>query len=211
MRSSLALLFVFGAAGVASAQPSETLVLAPPAPSATSGMWLDFGVGATRVDPGDGNTYRGSYVRFAPQTTINRMFYLGAEIDIGSFDMSQPSAGNTAARGGSSGTGTTMSNGDSGALAAAKLVAGARLMAGAFSGGLELASGVRYTTVTGETGLTGVSEGRGVVEARGRLDVWVTPHLTIGALAGSDIVRRDEATFALNVGFHFEPFDHTRY
>jgi len=59
-----------------------------------------------RLDPGDGNTYRGNYVRFAPQTTINRMFYLGAEIDIGSFDGSQPSATDTAARGGSSGTST---------------------------------------------------------------------------------------------------------
>ena len=212
MRSSLALLFVFGAAGVASAQPSEALVLVPPAPSATSGMWLDFGLGATRIDPGNGQTYRGTYARFAPQTTINRMFYLGAEIDIGSFDGSQPSATDTAARGGSSGTSTTtMSSGDTGTLAAAKLVAGARLMAGAFSGGLELAGGVRYASVTDISGVTTHADGMGVVEARGRLDLWVTPHVTIGALAGSDIIRRDEATFALNVGFHFERFDHTRY
>lgn len=209
MRSSLAILFVAGAAGVASAQPSEALVLAPPAPSAMSGMWLDFGVGATRIDPGDGNTYRGNYVRFAPQTTLNRMFYLGAEIDIGSFDAGQPSASNTAARG-STGSTTTMSSGDTGTLAAAKLVGGARLMAGAFSGGLELAAGVRYATIT-SAGITTNSDGMGVVEARGRLDLWATPHLTVGVLAGTDIVRRDEATFALNVGFHFEPFDHTRY
>lgn len=211
MRSSLAILLVAGGVGVASAQPSEALVLAPPAPSAMSGMWLDFGVGATRIDPGDGNTYRGNYVRFAPQTTINRMFYLGAEIDIGSFDAGQPSASDTAARGGSTGGTTTMSDGNTGTLAAAKLVGGARLMAGPFSGGLELAGGVRYATITSVSGVTTNAQGMGVVEARGRLDLWATPHVTVGVLAGTDIVRRDEATFALNVGFHFEPFDHTRY
>jgi len=84
-------------------------------------------------------------------------------------------------------------------------------MAGAFSGGLELAGGVRYASVTDISGVTTHADGMGVVEARGRLDLWVTPHVTIGALAGSDIIRRDEATFALNVGFHFERFDHTRY
>jgi len=211
MRNTLVVLLVAGAAGVASAQPSEALVLAPPAPPSTSGMWLDFGAGATRIDPGNGQTYRGEYVRFAPQVTLNRMFYLGAEIDIGSFDASLGPSNATAARGDT--TGGTMPMGEKidGELAAAKLVGGARLMAGAFSGGLELAAGVRYTTLTSEPGIASNSQGMGIVEARGRLDVWLTPHVTVGALAGSDIVRRDEATFALNFGFHFEPFDHTRY
>ena len=81
-------------------------MIAPPAPPSTSGMWLDFGVSATRIDPGDGQTYRGQYVRFAPMTTIKNGLYLGAEIDIGSFDANQPDAVNSAARGdGSSGTG----------------------------------------------------------------------------------------------------------
>ena len=212
MRNALALLVVAGWAGVASAQPSEALVLAPPAPPASSGMWLDFGAGATRIDPGNGQTYRGEYVRFAPQVTINRMFYLGAEIDIGSFDMSDSTPTNaTAARGGGTGTAMPMADTFDGGLAAAKLVGGARLMAGAFSGGLELAGGVRYTTISNESGVNSNSVGMGIVEARGRLDVWLTPHVTVGALAGTDIVRRDEATFALNFGFHFEPFDHTRY
>jgi hypothetical protein len=212
MRNSLALLFVAGAASLAAAQPSEALVIAPPAPPATSGMWLDFGVAATRVDPGDGQTYRGTYVRFAPQTTINRGFYVGAEIDIGSFDASQPVAVDSAARGeGSSGTGMPISTGDSGGLAAAKLVAGVRMMAGAFSGGVELAGGVRYATISSDNGMNTFADDKGVLEARGRLDVWLTPHLTVGGLAGSDLARRDEVTFGLNLGFHFEPFDHTRY
>jgi len=210
MRNSLAIIFVAGAAGVASAQPSEALVIAPPAPASASGMWIDFGAGATRLDPGNGQTYRGEYLRFAPQVTLSRVLYFGAELDIGSFDASEGPANPAAARGeGSTGSGTPMTTQIDGQLGAAKLVGGARLMAGAVSGGLELAAGIRYTTLT--EGSASNSVGTGVVEARGRLDVWVTPHVTVGALAGTDIARRDEATFALNVGFHFEPFDHTRY
>jgi len=210
MRNSLAMLFVAGAAGVASAQPSEALVIAPAAPASASGMWIDFGAGATRLDPGNGQTYRGEYVRFAPQVTLSRVLYFGAELDIGSFDASEGPTNPSAARGDSStGGGMPMTTQIDGQLGAAKLVGGARLMAGAFSGGLELAAGVRYTTLT--EGTASNSVGTGVVEARGRLDVWLTPHVTVGALAGTDLARRDEATFALNVGFHFEPFDHTRY
>ncbi|MEO6776940.1 MAG: hypothetical protein ABI467_28645 [Kofleriaceae bacterium] len=211
MRSSLAIVLVAGATAIASAQPSEIIVAVPAAPvPPTGGMWVDFGVGATRLDPGDGQTHRGNYVRFAPQTTFDRTFYLGAEIDIGSFDAGTPSPTiDSAARGGSSGT-TMDASADTGSLAAAKLIAGARMTAGAFSGGLELAGGVRYTTVTNLSSVTTIADGRGVVEARGRLDVWITPYVTLGALAGTDLVRRDELTFGLNLGVHFEPFDHTR-
>lgn len=212
MRNSLAMLFVVGAAGVASAQPSEALVLAPPAPLSYSGMWLDFGAGVTRIDPGNGQTYRGNYVRFAPQLTLNRVFYFGAELDIGSFDLTGDAPNATAARGGGSGTGTTtMTTSGTGNLGAAKLVGGARMMAGAFSGGLELATGVRYTTVPTASSSMSYSNGEGVFEVRGRLDAWLTPHVTIGGLAGTDLARRDEVTFALNVGIHFEAFDHTRH
>jgi hypothetical protein len=212
MRYSLAMLFVAGAAGVAAAQPSEAIVIAPPPPPSTSGMWLDFGVSATRIDPGDGQTYRGQYVRFAPMTTIKNGLYLGAEIDIGSFDANQPVAVDSAARGeGSSGTGVAMTTGNSGTLAAAKLVAGLRMMAGAFSGGVEVAGGMRYATITAaDSPMSMYTNGDGVLEARGRLDVWLSPHFTLGALAGTDIARRDEVTFGLDIGFHFERFDHSR-
>jgi hypothetical protein len=212
MRYSLAMLFVAGAAGVAAAQPSEAIVIAPPPPPSTSGMWLDFGVSATRIDPGDGQTYRGQYVRFAPMTTIKNGLYLGAEIDIGSFDANQPVAVDSAARGeGSSGTGVAMTTGNSGTLAAAKLVAGLRMMAGAFSGGVEVAGGMRYATITAaDSPMSMYTNGDGVLEARGRLDLWLSPHFTLGALAGTDIARRDEVTFGLDIGFHFERFDHSR-
>src|SRR3569623_1594004 len=109
MRNSLAIIFVAGAAGVASAQPSDARGIAPPAPASASGMWSDFGAGATRLDPGNGQTYRGEYLRFAPQVTLSRVLYFGAELDIGSFDASDGPANTAAGRGeGSTGSGTPM-------------------------------------------------------------------------------------------------------
>jgi hypothetical protein len=146
-------------------------------------------------------------------TTVKNGFYVGAEIDIGSFDANEPAAVNSAARGdGSSGTGVAMSTGNSGTLAAAKLVAGLRMMAGSFSGGVELAGGMRYATISADNSpMSMYTSGAGVFEARGRLDLWLSPHLTLGALAGTDLARRDEVMFGLDVGFHFEAFDHSRY
>ncbi len=209
MRCSLAIVLVAATAGVASAQPSAALVVASPVHDDTSGMWLDFGVGATRIDPGNGETYRGHFVRFAPQTTIDRLFYLGAELDIGSFDGPEPVAASAAARAGSTTT-YPMAPLDTGSVAAAKLIGGVRMMAGAFTGGVELAAGVRYVSFTNTSGVTTLIDGTGVVEARGRIDLWLSPHLTVGALVGTELVRRDELTLGLNLGLHFEPFDHSR-
>ena len=212
MRSSIALIILF--AGSAYADP-EIVGPSDVAPSHSvfvrdshaqpAGMWLDFGAGAASVAPGDGNVYKGSFVRFAPQATINRVLYLGAEINIGSFDTSTPSS-NTAAR--ASGVDAPMSVHVDGTVGAVSLVAGARAMAGIFSGAVELAGGVRYTTVSVSNSFN--TETQGVVQARGRVDLWVTPHLSIGGIVGKDLTDTQSMMVGLNLGLHFERFDHSR-
>ena len=212
MRSSLVVASLF-VAGTAAADPEIIVGPSDTAPVAravyvdqrppTSGMWIDFGAGVQRIAPGNGSVYDGKFVRFAPLTTIHRHFYLGAEIDVGSFD-DNATKPTSAARGGS----TTM-DGVTGALCSAKVVVGARAMAGIFSGGVELAGGVQYTELT--TVSLGTNEiGRGVIEARGRLDLWFSPHVSIGGMVGTDLTEKDNMTAALQLGFHFEPFDHSR-
>jgi hypothetical protein len=207
MRSSLALIVLF--AGTAYAEPTDwegrSDTVYAQAPHQTAGMWLDFGGGAASVAPGDGNVYKGSFVRFAPQATINRVLYFGAEINIGSFDSSTPASA-TSARGG--GVDMPMSAGVDGSIGAVSAIAGARAMAGIFSGAVELAGGVRYTSVRMSNTLN--TETQGVVQARGRIDFWATPHLSIGGIVGKDLNDTQSMMVGLNLGLHFERFDHSR-
>jgi hypothetical protein len=212
MRTSLVMICLFAGSAYADPEivgPSDVApshsVFARDSHAQPAGMWLDFGAGAASVAPGDGNVYKGSFVRFAPQATINRVFYLGAEINIGSFDTSTPASASSA-RG--VGVDTPMSSGVDGTVGAVSAVAGARAMAGIFSGAVELAGGVRYTTVRVSNSFN--TETQGVVEARGRVDLWVTPHLSIGGIVGKDLNDTQSMMVGLNVGLHFERFDHSR-
>ena len=199
-------------AGTAAADPgygpsdvqSTQAVYNLPAPS--TGMWVDFGGGVERVAPGNGGVYSGHFLRFAPQTTITRHFYVGAEINIGSFD--GDSVGSDAATARGTGGSTMASDGITGNLAGAKLVAGVRAIAGRISGGVELAGGIQYTELTTTMGSN--DTGRGLVEARGRLDLWVTPHVTVGGMVGADLTNENNLSAGLQVGFHFVPFDFAR-
>jgi hypothetical protein len=214
MRSSLVVASLF-VAGTAAADPELVFGPSDTAPSvgrlhvyepATSGMWIDFGAGVARVAPGDGGVYNGQFVRFAPQATLNRHFYIGAELDIGSLDGNAIASDSNAARG----AGSIMAPaGVTGTTGAAKALVGARAMAGIVSGGVELAGGVQHATVTNDSMVSNDSA-RGVIEAHGRLDLWVSPHLSIGGMVGADLTEKDNMTATLQLGFHFVPYDHTR-
>lgn len=215
MRSSLVVALVL-VAGTAAADPaiifgpSDTVPTEGPVhvyQPHGSGMWLDFGAGVSRVSPGNGGSYNGQFVRFAPQATLNRHIYVGAELDVGSFDGDAIASDSNASRGG---TGATMApNGVTGSRSAAKAVVGARAMAGSISGGVELAGGVQFTEVTNASMVSNEAQ-RGVIEAHGRLDLWLSPVVSIGGMVGADLTEKDNMTAALQLSFHFESYDHTR-
>lgn len=173
----------------------------------SSGLWLDVGALWARVDAGTDAAYSGKLVRFAPHASIGRTFYLGAEVDIGTIDGAAPAA-MPLGRGSSS---TMPLAGVTGSLAAIKGVAGARLFAGPISAGAELAAGMRHAAVEDMYGkeVTAVGD-HGVVEAHARLDWWATPGLTLGALAGVDVLDSTNLVFGVELGVHFTDYDNVR-
>jgi hypothetical protein len=207
MRRSLvgAILLV---AGTAAADPTDAPSDAPPAPKgskyhlppATSGMSIEVGAGVNRVstivDPGSGNreAYNGQFARFATGATFRRNFYLGGEIDVGTFS-------------GSTINPITMSQVDiTGVMISPKVVVGVRAMTGIISGGAELAGGLMRTTLDHTLAFY---DNRGLVEARARGDLWVSPYVSIGGMVSSAVTEK-YLTASLQLAFHFDRYDHSR-
>lgn len=178
------------AAGSASAQPTAS----------ASGMWIDLGVDAMRIDGGNGLLYRGDFGRFAPMLQVDRTFYIGAELDIGSMT-AVVGPTNNAAR---TTTNQPMELDTSGTLAVGKLVGGARVIAGAFSGAVELAPGIRYIELPAAYGSSLNLKTESVLEARGRVDLWATPVFTIGGIVGVDLAHTTDVMVGLQLGLHFD-------
>ncbi|HEY0252188.1 MAG TPA: hypothetical protein VGC41_11720 [Kofleriaceae bacterium] len=199
------------ASAVASAEPPSA-ELRYAGYSSPSGMFIDFGFGAERVAPGDGNTYSANFVRFAPQATINRHFYIGAEMDIGSITGVKTDDAAQSARTSDPGGGVMAGSGANadGDIAAGKVLLGARAMAGIFSGAIELAPTYRFTTLSMPALGGSRSFDQFAVEAHGRLDLWLTPHFTVGGFIGADLGDATNLQAAVQVGWHFEAFDHSR-
>ncbi|MEO8841273.1 MAG: hypothetical protein ABI591_22675 [Kofleriaceae bacterium] len=215
MRSSLVVALVL-VAGTAAADPAIVLGPSDTAPTdapvhvsraSGSGMWLDFGAGVARVSPGNGGVYDGQFVRFAPQATLNRHLYIGGELDVGSFDGDAVAHDSSAARGAA---GAAMApDGITGSMSALKAVIGARAMAGSISGAVELAGGIEFTEVTNASMVSNEAH-RGVIEAHGRLDLWLSPVVSVGGLVGADLTEKDNLTAAVQLSFHFGSFERTR-
>lgn len=179
-------------AGVAAADPSY------------GGMWVDFGVEATRLDGGNGLLYRGEVGRFAPMVQLDRTFYIGGELDIGSMT-AVVGPTDRAAR---SSTGEPMELDHAGTLAAGTFVAGARVLAGQFAGAIELAPGVRYIELPTAVGASLDIKTEAMLEVRGRLELWATQHVTVGAIVGVDLAHTTDVMVGLQLGLHFDRCDH---
>lgn len=218
MRSSLAVAVgVLGLASVASAEPESPGLWRSAAPS--GGVWVDAGVGVARIDPGNDSTYRGEYVRFAPQMSFHRNFYIGAELDVGTIDevinlspnACRSSGGGTCPSGNGSLITTPMDPHTDGSLAAAKALFGVRALAGPISVGGEFAAGIRHASLKSATGYDVlVSEDTPTFEVHALADLWLTPKLTVGVMVGADLANTNNLSAGLEVGFHLESFDRMR-
>jgi hypothetical protein len=201
---------VFGvfalAAGSAGADPGPHCALGLALDRGSTASWWDLGVFRGKIDIGDRASVAGEFLRFGPRAMISRTVYLGAELDAGhvSGDATLPADGYLPRTTPTTTTSPTMAESVSGNFVAAKAVIGARLGSGSFSGGIELAAGVRHASLSTPIGLEVATLGNDpFAEGHARLDLRISPAVSIGAIAGLDLQAHDDVSFGLVLGVHF--------
>jgi hypothetical protein len=174
------------------------------------------GAGWMRNTPGDGVTYRSQYLRFAPQTTFKRWFYVGAALEFGKIyassgmlDGQLPStcSGNPNTGLTCTAPGNNLVDESGGTVVEPQVFVGVRDLVGLVSGSFEIAPTVRWTTASttwlNQTFTTTVA----TVELHGRMDVWLMPRISAGIMVGSDFNTLRDLQAGLQVGFHFDAYD----
>jgi hypothetical protein len=166
--------------------------------------WYEGGVVRTRIDTGGSDLVEGYAIRFSPRVAVHPHVYIGGELDAGSLDgqVATPPAFRTT--NGEMAPSTAVQ----GTIGAVRFVVGTRARAGIISAGAELAVGIESTDLKDANGveLDGSSMGT-MFEGRGRLDLWVSPRLTIGGIAGIDLSQASNVSAGVLVGYHWGNYD----
>jgi hypothetical protein len=81
---------------------------------------------------------------------------------------------------------------------------GVRMQPVVFSG--ELAGGMRLLAYKIKDEAASSFQSRGELQVRARLDLWLTPRMTVGALIGSSLLDRGDTMVALSIGGHLKTF-----
>jgi len=181
------------------------IILLLAAPSiASADAWTDVGIVRTETPMDGGRLVDGYALRFAPRVNLRGPFYVGAELDGGRLggDVTTPAAYRTEGV-------TTPTTDLEGEQYAVRAVAGLRMRIGSISGGGELAGGFHRAELRSPLGveLATIESTSTMIEGRARLDVWLTPRLTVGAVAGVELDEPSALSAGLMVGFHAADFD----
>jgi hypothetical protein len=184
------------------------LILVACSSVASADTWTEVGLVRSRLDMGDGHVVDGYAVRFSPRVHLRHGFYGGLEFDGGrlSGDITTPAVfrvngGETAP--------TTAVNGTTSAVA---ILVGTRVRTGSVSGGVELAAGFHRAELRDRMDyeLAAIESTSTMLEGRARLDVWVTPRLSIGGVVGIELDQPRDLSAGLMLGLHFAPYDGER-
>jgi hypothetical protein len=171
---------------------------------AAADAWNEFGIVHSQSDMGQGHVINGYVLRFAPRTNLSGPVFVGAELDGGRIggDITTPAT----FRASGETNPTTAVEGDQYAVRA---VLGLRMRVGSISGGGELAGGFHRADLHDSLGveLASVESTSTTFEGRARLDLWVTPRLTIGAVAGVELEEPRLMTAGIMLGLHAADFD----
>jgi hypothetical protein len=182
-----------------------SVVLAFAAPAhADSTLSLDFGYLQNQIAVTDQTTMQGSFGRFGIRMS-GRYFHGGVEAEEGwltgstweDYGYVQRSDGSTPT--------PTNSSPLSGNTLALKAVGGAHTSIGsALTVGADLAYGFRDTWVSSDRGMDVAGrKNEPLLEARTRLDYWLTPGMTLGAVASTDLNERRDTSIGAILAFHF--------
>lgn len=202
MRHALVGWIVASSIGGASADPLPESVKAWDRPN-TAGLFLEISGGWERLHPPNGLTYRAEYLRFAPGVSLNRFLYLGAAIQLGRI-YSAYGARDSAFAAVPANDYTDEGNGST---LAGQVFLGVRDLIGIVAVGGEVAPTVRETSAGMNFEYAADKSYVTTIEVHGRVDVWATPHISAGVMAGMDIASIRNFQAGLQVGFHLEPYD----
>jgi hypothetical protein len=171
---------------------------------ASADAWIDSGILRTETPMDGGRLVDGFVLRFAPRTNLSGPFYVGGELDGGQLGGEVTTPAVYRAQGITNAT--TELEGEQYAVRA---VVGVRLRIGIVSGGGELAGGFHRAELHTPLGieLATIESTSTMVEGRARLDLWLTPRLTVGAVAGVELDEPRALSAGLMLGFHAADFD----
>ncbi|HEY6036279.1 MAG TPA: hypothetical protein VIV58_18510 [Kofleriaceae bacterium] len=193
------------ATGSASAQPAAGSQYDWRKPN-TAGVFIEFGGGWQRLHPPNGFTYRSEYLRIAPQVSLNSLLYIGAAFQFGHI-YSAYGAPDSAI--GAIPENTYDNEGD-GTSFSGQVFLGVRDLIGIVSFGGEVAPTLRRTSAGMNYAYASDNTNTTTIEFNGRADVWATPHITAGVMAGMDLQSIRDFQGGIQVGFHLEPYDAMR-
>jgi hypothetical protein len=176
------------------------LALSTTAARAESPATVSFDLGYLwdRVAITDHTTIDGQAVRFGFRVGW-RYVHFGAEVDDSTL------AGSTQVPDGAIARTMTVPAGSplSGTMVAPKVVFGVHTRARAFSVAADLAGGVRDTGVDSDYGNdVGGRKMEPLLEARSRVDFWMSPSWTIGAIASTDMLVRNDLAVGVMLATH---------
>jgi hypothetical protein len=170
-------------------------------------LWTHFD---NTTIPGGWNL-NGTLVRASAYAASHGHVYVAAELDVGWLNgTGVPNAGvpvqTTARTTDATATTTTTTEGTGatvGRLIQAKVVGGWRTLRGPVGFAVEVAGGVRDVQIGDNRFWSSTSsQTDAIVEARGRAYVWLGRGVTLGAIAGVNIVQRDNVTLGVMLGVH---------
>ena len=106
-----------------------------------------------------------------------------------------------------------MSGSTGGFAAEQKILFGLQTSSGPFTLAGEIGPGFRiaqYTTNAVPDTARPPAQGWLLLDGQVRVDAWLTPNVTLGVQAGTNLLRLDELEVAMTLGLHLLPFDRTR-
>lgn len=184
-----------------------SVLAAPSAHADPAGLSLDLGYLWDHVQVTDQTVVAGQAVRFGMRVALGRHFHFGGEAEESRLSGMTPIPGGQIART----TSMTMSTPVDGTMIAPKFLVGAHAIAGSLTAMAELACGVRDTEVSSIYGYDIAGRKKeALVEGRALLAYWVSPTITVGAVASTDVLTPGDLAFGLSLGLHFAPYDQAR-